>query len=268
MPDFIPANSIELELRNLLRDRNTPSWNFYTPLAAASLWVIAKNHPELDGSEHFAPPGENPHVLTFKGPDGSWLGLYTAPERTKDVFTRWKLPEHDYQVIPAPGYQLLRYAVALEAQVCINLGCPECQYTPDPDMIQILLDRGEPAYETREKAEADFAPAGNPEQYLAPLRDFLSQQSGVRAAWVLRRVDPDDPAATKEPYEIELLLRDPDDRSLLGKVTTMAKALTPVEMEWIAGTMMADDQSLRHLARRHSPFYTSPEFQRFLDQEQ
>ena len=35
MPDFSPVNNLEVKLRALLRDKNTPYWSFHTPLAAA-----------------------------------------------------------------------------------------------------------------------------------------------------------------------------------------------------------------------------------------
>jgi hypothetical protein len=48
---FTPVNSLETKLRTLLADLNALTWSFYTPLAAAPLWVIVQNQPELDGSD-------------------------------------------------------------------------------------------------------------------------------------------------------------------------------------------------------------------------
>jgi hypothetical protein len=47
---------------------------------------------------------------------------------------------------------------------------------------------------------------------------------------------------------------DPEDKSLLPQVGVMVRALTPVEMECVPAMLMADDQSLRNLAKqnRHS----------------
>ena len=65
MSDFVPVNSLEIQLRALLQDRNTPSWNFYTPLAAAPIWIFVRNYPELDGSDLIAPEGKNPEICVF-----------------------------------------------------------------------------------------------------------------------------------------------------------------------------------------------------------
>jgi hypothetical protein len=48
---FTPGNSLETKLRTLLADLNTLTRSFYTPLAAAPLWVIVQNQPELDGCD-------------------------------------------------------------------------------------------------------------------------------------------------------------------------------------------------------------------------
>ncbi|MGI9086563.1 MAG: enhanced serine sensitivity protein SseB C-terminal domain-containing protein [Chthoniobacterales bacterium] len=261
MPEFTPVNNVELQLRAVLRDKNTPLWNLYTPLASSPLWVITRHYPELDGSDLFAPAGQNPDVLTFTDKNGRWIGLYTSPERAEIAFVRWEIPRRDWTVISAPGYQLLKLLKDVDAELCLNLGCDGIQKTLDADMVEILIERGEPEYEQRATApQADFAPTGKPEQYLGPLREFLSQAPSVRAAWVLTRRDPAAKDQNKENYEIELLMRDPDDDSLLDKVITIAKAVTPVEMEWTAGVMMADENSLRNLARKHPPFYCSEDF--------
>jgi len=57
MAEFIPANSLEIQIRAVLTDKNTPLWSFYTPLAATELYMITAAHPELDGSDHIAPGG-------------------------------------------------------------------------------------------------------------------------------------------------------------------------------------------------------------------
>jgi len=37
MSDFVPVNSLEIQLRALLQDRNTPSWNFHPARCRADL---------------------------------------------------------------------------------------------------------------------------------------------------------------------------------------------------------------------------------------
>ena len=57
MNTFTPANHLETKLKALIADQNTPYWSFYTPLAAAPLWLVVKHYPELDGSDELAPGG-------------------------------------------------------------------------------------------------------------------------------------------------------------------------------------------------------------------
>ena len=40
----------------------------------------------------------------------------------------------------------------------------------------------------------------------------------------------------------------------------MAKALTPVEMEWTPTLLLGDKQSLRNLAKMQPPLYAAPGF--------
>jgi hypothetical protein len=103
---------------------------------------------------------------------------------------------------------------------------------------------------------------GIPNNTTGPLKDFLSKQPTVRAAWILSPKTAPLAAGSSRAYEIHLVMRDPEDKSLLQKVRTMAKALTPVEMEWTSGVMMADDESFRRLSKESPPFYRSKEFLR------
>lgn len=251
MTEFLPVNSLEIALRNVLRDQNTPLWSFYTPLAAVPLWTIAQRQPELDGAD--PPRGQNPGLLTFSWPDHKAVSIYSAPERAEQALRRWEIPSANWGIIHAPGYQLLNYVSRMEADPWINLGCEECQKPLDPDMIQILLDRGEPKPAERPVAHADFAPAGEPERYFGPLRDFLHTQPEVRAAWIISRQDGN----TAPVYEVALAMREPEDDTLLKKVRTMAKALTPVEMDWTSSLLLLDKQSFENLARSNQPFYRS-----------
>jgi SseB protein N-terminal domain len=260
MTTFKPVNGLETKLRALLTDRNTPLWDFYTPLAASPLWVIVRHHPELDGSDLVAPPGQNPQVCTFNFPQGDYIGLYTSPGRAQQAFAQWEISKHDWVVVSAPGYQLLKLLKDSEASLCINVGVKECQYNLDPDMVEILLSRPEPKYDEPPVRKIVLEPAGGPEKHLAPLREFLGRQPKVRAAWIFgQKSDSPQPAGSKF-YEFSLLMDDPEDKSLLPEVGIMVKALTPVEMEWTTAVLMADDQNLRKLVKKKPPFYARPDF--------
>ena len=120
MPNFTPVNSLETKLRTLLADPNTLAWSFYTPLAAAPLWVIVQNHPELDGSDLVAPPGTNPGICIFKGPTDSYIGLYTSAARAQEAFTQLKISPQVMRIVSAPGYQLLKLVSQYDAELWIN----------------------------------------------------------------------------------------------------------------------------------------------------
>lgn len=262
MPDFNPVNSLETKLRALLTDKKTPSWSFYTPLAAAPLWIIVRAHPELDGSDLVAPPGQNPEVCVMRSEQYSCIGVYTAESRVKQAMQLWKLLPSEMTYVSAPGYQLLRYLMTFDDvdYLWINAGLKECQYQLDTDMVEILLSRPEPEYETVPSGPLGLHPEGDPQHYLEPLHKFLSQQPTVRAAWIFAK-KPDTPLPEgHNVYDFGLLMEDPEDRSLEDKVETMLKALTPVEMEWQITSLMADDRSLRNLAKEHPPFYQGAGF--------
>jgi hypothetical protein len=261
MATFTPVNRLEMVLRTLLTDRNTPLWDFYTPLAAAPLWIIVQNYPELDGSNLVAPPGQNPAVCLLKGPQTSYIGLYTSPSRAQAAFTQLKLSPHAMRIVSAPGYQLLKLVSPHDAELWINCGQKECQYHLDPDTVEILLSRPEPQYnDARPVHKVTLHPAGDPAKHLAPLHAFLSQQPRVRAAWIYGQKPGPDASAGGQAYEFSLLMDDPEDKSLLHEVGVMVKALTPVEMEWTTAVLMADDQSLRNLMKQAPPFYARPDF--------
>jgi hypothetical protein len=260
MATFTPVNSLETMLRTLLADRNTPLWNFYTPLAAAPLWIIVQNHPELDGSDLVAPPGQNPAICLFKGPQAAYIGLYTSAARAQAAFTQMKLSPRLMRIVSAPGYQLLKLLSHHDAQLWINCGQKECQYHLDQDMVDILLSRPEPRYDAKPGRKISLEPAGDVEKHLATLHEFLTRQPRVRAAWIYRQ-KTGSPRPDGDPiYEIGLVMDDPEDKSLLHEVGVMAKALTPVEMECVPAVLMADDQSLRNLMKQKPPFYARPGF--------
>jgi hypothetical protein len=261
MATFTPVNSLEMILRTLLADRNTPLWNFYTPLAAAPLWIIIQNHPELDGSDLVAPPGQNPGICIFKGPTDSYIGLYTSAGRAQAAFTQMKISPQAMRIVSAPGYQLLKLVSQYDAHLWINCGLKECQYHLDPDMVEILLSRPEPHYDhPSPRKKAVFEPAAELEQHLVPLRDYFSRQPTVRAVWIYRQQTNSPQPADSPVYEIGLLMDDPEDKSLLSEVGVIAKALTPVEMECVPALLLADDQSLRNLTKIRPPFYARPDF--------
>jgi hypothetical protein len=128
MGEFIPANSLEIELRTLLRDKQTPVWKFYTPLAAAQLFIITRNYPELDGSDLVAPTGRNPEVCILSWNDKDYIGIYTSAGRVKLAFDLWKLSQSQFTFVSAKGWQLLRYLSGFDAHLLINAGLKECQY--------------------------------------------------------------------------------------------------------------------------------------------
>ena len=126
MTDFVPVNSLEIALRNVLRDRNTPLWSFYTPLAAAKLWIFARHYPELDGSEETAPAGKNPEICIFSAPEKtSYIGVYTAQSRAEEAFAKLNLSRGELTIISAQGYQLFRFLQDFDADQMINLGLPQ-----------------------------------------------------------------------------------------------------------------------------------------------
>jgi len=253
---FTPVNALEVQLRRVMSDKNTPLWDFYTPLAAASLWVFVRNYPELDGSDLVAPPGQNPEFCVFEGKDSSCVALYTARSRAQAAFEKYKISPQAMAIVSAPGYQLLKALKDGESHLVLNLGLPECQYVLDPDMVEILLERPEPVYDKPPDAVVGMEPTSEVDEHLAPLREFLAKQPQVRAAWVF-------PVRQQSHgYEVHLVMDDPEDDSLLKQVGTMVKALTPVEMECAVATMMGDDQSLRNLSQRKPPFYRRADFLR------
>jgi hypothetical protein len=261
MPEFIPVNSLEIQLRAVLTDKTTPSWNFYTPLAAAPLWLITRNYPELDGSHLVAPLGQNPEVCVFKGPEYSCVGLYTALCRVEAAFVGMKLSRALYTHVSAPGYQLLKFLQGVEFDyIWINAGIKEAQYCLDSDMVEILLSRPEPTYQPETTNHVTLDPDDDTHRFLGPLKEFLSRQPTVRAAWVLREKPPTPLPPGHRAYQIGLVMQNPDDDSLLHQVGIMAKALTPVEIECTPTLLMADPQSLRNLAKKQRPFYEGPGF--------
>ena len=261
MSEIVPVNRLEIELRKVLQDRNAPLWGFYTPLAAEKVWLIVGHDPSKDGTdEAIAAPGQNPAVCVWKGEEDSWIGIYTAECRAREVMERRGISPQKMTCIYAQGYEVLRWLSTMEEKLCMNLGLKEWQKVLDADMVDILLRREQPP--VKEEGAVDHVvkvfPAVDPTPHLERVKEFLSGQPNVRAAWVFGRApEPGMPEGTP-CYEICLVMRDPEDRSLVDTVTTMAKALSPVEMEWTTAVIMADEQSLRNLARQRAPFYSAP----------
>ena len=126
MSDFEPVNSLEIQLRAPLQDRNTRPRGISTPLAAAPIWIFVRNYPELDGSDLIAPEGKNPEICVFKGPENSFIALYTAECRADEAFKKLNLQPSQFAIIFAHGYQVLLFVEGEDSDLLINLGLPEC----------------------------------------------------------------------------------------------------------------------------------------------
>jgi len=268
--NFKPVNGLEDQLKRLLTDQHTPLWDFYTPLAAAPLWIVVPHHPELEGTDAVAPDGQNPAVPVWSGPgsDGEtarYVGVYSSELRA-----RKGVEMHESQMlrkmtfVSAKGYQLLQYLMTYEADILLNMGQKECQYDLDADMIDILLKRPEPRDDSPAPARTVAKPEGDPAKFLGPVRDLLSRDATVCAAWIFEVTNEEVPDATRlrghASYELALLMRNSDDEHLLSKVETMAKALTPVQMDWAATLLRGEDAAFEKLAESQPPFYSARDF--------
>lgn len=260
MSTFTPVNSLEIALRALITDKNTPVWSFYTPLAAAYVWIIIKRYPEIDGSDLLAPEGQNPALCIFHQPQLSFAGIYTAECRAAEICEKWSVPLDEYHYVAAPGFPVLQLVSQGDYEVYINAGLPDCQYHLDGDLVDILLQRPSPNFDEQRGPGMQLHPAGDPQQYLGPLREFLCAQPTVRAAWIFGAPIAAPLRPGHHAYELHLLMEEPEDRRLDDQVLQMAKALTPVEMEWNVASMMGDDKSLSTLSKQQHPFYQAPDF--------
>jgi hypothetical protein len=87
--------------------------------------------------------------------------------------------------VAAKGYELLRFLFTQDADyLSLNLGLPECQYGLDADMIEILLERPEPADAAPEPVRMVAEPEGDPAKFLGPVKELLARDATVRAAWI------------------------------------------------------------------------------------
>lgn len=257
--DFNPQNVLEDQLKRVLTDTNTPLWDFYTPLAAQPLWITvpASADPEKTG--------QNPPVCIFDGKNMAgeptrYLGVYSSRSRAEQTLTLWTFPA-PMICVASKGYQILRYLVTQGAdELWLNFGLPECQYRLDPDMIDILLERPEPSDAPRSPERMVHEPEGDPAKFLQPVKELLARDAAVRAAWIFEaRTDEERPRGHAS-YELALLMKNSDDDHLLSQVEMMAKALTPVQMDWAATMLRGEDAAFRQLAERHPPFYTAKGF--------
>ena len=263
MATFAPVNNLELKLRAVLADKNTPPGDFYPRLAASPVWLIVRRHPELDGTGLVVPPGKNPEICVMRGPKESFIGIYTEACRAKEAMTTLKVPARDWTVGSAPGFRLLRFLDAFDGSFIVNAGLPKCQLVLEPDLLKTLLSQPEPEPEVPKITKVNFHPPGHPEKFLGPLREFLVKQPKVRAAWIVGQTPKQPLPAGGQAYDIGLLMDDVDDAKddrLLHAVSAMAKALGPAEMEWTASVLMADEASVRTLAKKTRPFYARADF--------
>src|SRR4051812_6257581 len=103
MPELTPTNSLEIRLRSLIQDKNTPVWSFFTPLAAAEIYMLTRNHPELDGRKLVAPAGRNPEVVVMGWDNKDYIGIYTSAGRAQEAMRRLKMSPREYTFVSAKG---------------------------------------------------------------------------------------------------------------------------------------------------------------------
>jgi hypothetical protein len=259
--DFQPHNPLEEQLRRLLTDKNTPYWDFYTPLAASPLWIVV---PEKAAAAALHSKESNPGVPVWCGPgaDGETVrcvGIYSSELRAqKGVEMHSERMPEKMTCVSAKGYGLLRYMMTFDADILLNMGQKECQYQLDPDMIDILLERPEPP--DPEPPRTVSMPSGDPAKFLTPVRELLARDGSVRAAWIFEAKSGRPELKGQCDYELALLMQNPEDDHLRQQVETMARALTPVQMEWAVTLLRGEDAAFRQLSERHPPFYTAKGF--------
>ncbi|MBE7497619.1 MAG: enhanced serine sensitivity protein SseB C-terminal domain-containing protein [Verrucomicrobiaceae bacterium] len=262
--DFTPQNPLEEQLKRLLTDKNTPYLDFYMPLAASPLWIVVPHHPELDGTDLVAPRGQNPAVPVWSGPgpDGEtvkYVGIYSSELRArKGVEMHESRMPGKMTCVSAKGHGLLRFMKTFGADILLNMGQKECQYDLDPDLIDYLLEQPEPP--DPEPPRTVARPEGDPAKFLGPVKELLARDAAVRAAWIFESKPAAPLPRGHACYELALLMHDPDDEHLLQKVETMAKALTPVQMEWTTSLLRGGHEAFRELAGNHPPFYAARDF--------
>ncbi|HEV7406739.1 MAG TPA: enhanced serine sensitivity protein SseB C-terminal domain-containing protein [Chthoniobacteraceae bacterium] len=256
MSELTPTNSLEIRLRSLILDKHTPVWSFFTPLAAAQLFIVTRHYPELDGSELVAPAGRNPEVCVLSSNNKSYIGIYTSAGRAREAMSRLKLSQKEYTFISAKGWPLLKFLEEFDAYPCMNLGVKEWQYMLDPDLVEILLSRPEPPDPEPAGPGVILAPEEGAPAFLAPLHDYLARQPRVRAAWVFHQ----SPSDNTPRYEVGLLTIDPEDDDTLKAVGTVVRAITPLQVECSVMMLMADDQSFINLSKQQPPFYAADGF--------
>lgn len=262
--EFTPVNGLEEQLRRVLTDGHTPLWDFYTPLAAAPLWIVVPHHPELEGTDAVAPGGGNPAVSVWRAPGAeeeaiSYVSVYSSVERAKQgVALHEERLRRKMTYVSAKGHPLLRYLMTFDSDIILNMGQPECQYGLDPDMIEILLERPEPSDEKPARWVAE--PESDPAKFLGPVKELLRRDAAVRAAWIFETKATEPQPRGHCHYELALLMQNPDDEHLLRQVETMAKALTPVQMDWAATLLRGEDAAFENLAARQPPFYRARGF--------
>lgn len=256
MAEFIPTNSLDILLRNLIRNKQTPIWSFFTPLAAAEVFIIAKRYRDAQGREAEPPKGENPAVAVFTSGEQTWIGIYTSRDRVRKAMELCKVPEDDYTYVWALGHGVLSYLNTMDAELWINGGLKECQYRCDPDIVDILISRPAPPPPEKPKEHLQLDPDAEAPAFLGPLHDFLAAQPRVRAAWVFDQGEE----GGKLRYEVGIVATDPTDDEILEKISTVLRAVSPLTVEATTMMMMADDTSLRKLASDQPPFYRAPDF--------
>lgn len=255
--DFTPVNGLEEQLRRVMRDSHTPLWDFYTPLAAFPLWMLVPEGQEPEA----AAPGVAIPVCTWTFNESDHVSLYTSRQQAEQVMHLW--PERPLTCVAAKGYGLLRLMMQQPADhLWLNLFVPGAQYTLDPDLVEMLLERPEPPDPAPPRVVRE--PEADPARFLGPVRELLARDAAVRAAWIFEAPPP---AGAESPrvrvevnYELALLMQDPEDDHLLRPVELMAKALTPVQMEWAVTQLRGEDASFRRLAECQPPFYAAHGF--------
>ena len=269
MAAFLPVNSLEIALRKLITGEDGRIWQVLTPMASATLWLLVRHYPELDGSALLAPPGQNPEICVFHGREGSVISVYTAEERVRAAFESFGLSPADFTWIHAPGYGLLKWLHAEAtgggessgAHLVVNFGVENAYYDIKTEMVGYLLERPEPPPDpVVPDLSAVLHPPGDPAGTLGPLRDFLAGSPNVRAAWIFAVPPGADGTPSTGKYDLALVMVDPEDQSLLERVNLILKAVTPVETEWSAAFLLAPDETYRRMAAERAPFYAAPGF--------
>jgi hypothetical protein len=259
-----PLNDLERTFLAVRGPQHFPE--LFRQLRESILFFLLPYHPELEGGKMGVKNGDRlPPFVSWKNGKGEVLiPIFTSIERAQDACKAIKAPARTYAICEMMGEQLFQLLRCQNSGMSLNpaTGWPDIYL--DLNAIKGLADGSilKPVDQTGPQKKGRWnivLPEDYPTTYLQALFEFLKPRHEVKAVWLFREAEPEDP--TKKAYVFLLdVAEGVNAKQLQQDFGVVAQAACPEDARFSGvGFLDRGNEGLVKVTTQYAPFFRRAE---------